>query len=177
MTSAAVGKSTLPPHDSGTKDREQVLRVVSVGFIAALVIAGVTGLLGVRTESAVGSGSGFEIEVTHASITRPGLATPFDVTVRSSDSSPLPARVTLRIDSAYLAMFDENGLHPEPVLSHQTDRWTWWTFEIPDGGDELSVSFDARLEPRVRWARSGSVAMVDGEAVLAAATLRTQVIP
>lgn len=177
MTSAAVGKSTLPSDDSGTNGREQALRVVSVGSIAALVIAGLSGLLGVRTVSAVGSGSGYEVEVTHASITRAGLATPFDVTVRTLDGSALPPRVTLRIDTEYLAMFDENGLDPEPSASHQSGGWTLWTFEIPEGDEQLIVSFDARLEPGVQWTRDGSVAVMDGDAELALARFRTQVIP
>lgn len=177
MTSAAVGKSTLPSNDRGINGREYVLRLVSVGFIAALVIAGVTGILGVRTASAIGSGSGYQIQVTHAVITRPGLATPFHVTVGTLDGSPLPARVTVRIDANYLEMFDENGLDPKPSASYQADSWTWWTFEIPSGRDHLEVSFDARLEPGVQWAREGSVAIVDGDDELAVAHLHTWVIP
>jgi hypothetical protein len=177
MTSAAAGNSTLPSIESGTTGWEHVLRMVSVGVIAALVIAGLTGLLGVRTASVIGSGNGYEIEVTYASITRPGLATPFEAAVRTLDGSDLPSRVIVRIDAPYLAMFDENGLDPEPSDSYRAGGWTWWTFEIPEGSDELVVSFDARLEPAVQWGQGGSAAIVDGETELAIANFRTLVIP
>jgi len=177
MASAAAGNSTLPSIESGTKGWEHVLRMVSIGFIAALVVAGLTGLLGVRTGSVVGSGNGYQIEVTYTSITRPGLATPFEAAVRTLDGTDLPTQVTLRLDAPYLAMFDENGLDPEPSASYRAGGWTWWTFEIPEGGDELVVSFDARLEPAVQWGHGGSAAIVDGEAELAIANFRTLVIP
>lgn len=35
---------------------------------------------------------GFTIEVTHASVTRPGLATPHDLRVTTEDGSPLIVR-------------------------------------------------------------------------------------
>lgn len=176
MTSAAESNSTLPSSDSGTNGWEQILHVVSVGFIAALVIAGLTGVLGVRTSSAIASGDGLEIEVTHAAVTRPGLATPFDVVVRSVDGSPLPEQLTTRIDAGYLSMFDENGLDPSPSASFQSERWIWWTFDVPSGQTEFQLSFDARLEPGVQWGRRGSVALVDGNREVVAA-FRTWVIP
>ncbi len=130
-----------------------------MGFLGVVLVAGGLGLLGVRSASAVASLNGYTLEVTHAAMTRPGLASPFEVRIATGDGSQLPPTVTIRIESAYLAMFDENGLHPDPVSSFRNQRWTWWTFEVPDGAQEISVSLDARLEPGVQSGRSSMVAL------------------
>lgn len=153
------------------------MRVVSVALISALAIVTATGLLGVRTASAERSEGSYQLTVHHAAATRPGLATPFDITVSTRDDSPLPGEITIRLDSAYMAVFDENGLDPTPVTSYQTGEWLWWTFENPDGREEIQVSFDARLEPGVQWGRTGSVAVFTGDERLVEVVFRTWVIP
>lgn len=177
MNSDADQGSTLPSVDYDEDGREHTLRLVSVGFISALVIATAVGMFGVRTASGTESAGGFQVEVAHAAVTRPGLATPFDVTVRTTDGSPLPSRLTIRVDSGYLAMFDENGLDPTPSSSYQTPQWTWWTFDNPDDREELKLSFDARLEPGVQWGRTGSVTVLGGDDELVSVAFRTWVIP
>jgi hypothetical protein len=146
---------------------ERGLRFASVGLTSALVVAALLGLLGVRTDFVSATGHGYAVSVEHAIVTRAGLATPFSVEVATEDGSALPARITTRIDSWYLAMFDENGLEPEPAESFQTDEWTWWTFEVPEGSTSFQLTFDVRLEPSVQWGRDGTAALeIDGVEVL-----------
>lgn len=169
--------STAPPDRSGTDGWERTLRVLSVAFVSGLVVLGLVGILGVRTGTARNSANGYTISVTHASVTRAGLATPFSVAVASDDGSPLPAEITTRIDAGYLEMFDENGLDPTPTSSYQTREWTWWTFEVPEGHRDFEVSFDARLEPAVQWGRAGSATLeLAGDRVVTA-EFTTRVIP
>lgn len=159
--------STRPLDQSGSPHWDRVLWYVSMAVVAVFVLGGATGLLGVRTATASETANGLTLEVEHAVVTRPGLATPLDLTVATTDGSPLPGEVTTRLASSYLAMFDENGLDPQPVSSFQSDRWTWWTFEVPDGEDVLEVSLDARLEPSVQWGESSNAAVeIDGEEVV-----------
>ena len=161
--SGKVEMSTIPSEDSGTYGWESVVHFGSLAVILVLVVAGVLGFLGIRNSSATASGNGLSLTVDHASITRPGLATPFALVIESTDGSPLPPLLTTRVDSAYLAMFDENGLDPDPVSSFQSKVWTWWEFEVPEGASLLEVSFDARLEPAVQTGRSATAAVeVDG---------------
>lgn len=168
MAAGSANLSTIPADSSGTDGWEAVFRAVSVTLVAGLVLLALTGFLGVRTATASNSANGYTISVTHASITRPGLATPFSISIAAADGTPLPAQVTMRIDSEYLEMFDENGLDPTPVSSFSTAQWTWWTFDVPGGQHELNVSFDARLEPAVQWGRAGSaVAEIDGDEMVA----------
>ena len=154
--------STIPT-ENGIDRWETGLRAASVGLVGVLVLLTFLGLFGVRSAVATGSGNGLTITVTHASVTRAGLATPFDVEVSSEDGSPLPRTVTVRVDADYLAMFDENGLEPEPSASFNDPDWTWWTFDIPPGASAFEVTFDARLEPAVQFGQRATAAIeVDG---------------
>lgn len=143
------------------------MRLFAVGALVLIVAGAALGLLGVRTVTKTVSSNGFTIEVRHAAVSRAGLATPFDVAVRTDDGSPLPAEVRLRVSSPYLAMLDDNGMEPLPVTSFNDGRWTWWTFEIPEGERALTVSLDARMEPAVQWGRDGAVAVdIEGREVV-----------
>jgi hypothetical protein len=159
---AKSDSSTIPSLDSGMDRWEISMRVVSLILIGGLVLAGATGLLGVRTAEATGTGGGYTLTVWYAETSRPGLATPFSLEVRS-DTGDLPAEVTLRVSSSYLALFDDNGMEPDPVESYNTPEWTWWTFEIPPASDVLRVDLDARLEPAVQSAETATAAVeIDG---------------
>jgi len=177
MTRSGESISTRPSEELGTNGWDKGLRIFSICFLNALVIAGLLGFLGVRSTTAVASGNGFALEVTHASVTRPGLATPLDLKVSTDDGSPLPAKVTTRIGSSYLAIFDENGLDPQPVSSFQSEEWTWWTFEVPNGATILEVSFDARLEPAVQWGQGSTAAVEVGDEEVVAVDFETRVLP
>lgn len=85
--------------------------------------------------------------------------------------------MTTRIESSYLAMFDENGLDPEPVSSFQSAQWTLWTFEVPDGAQILEVTLDARLEPAVQWGRDSTVTVEVGGEEMVTVGFRTWVMP
>jgi len=178
MANSGRGESsTIPSEDSGTYRWERAVRYGSLAMIVALVLAALLGFLGVRTSSATSSGSGLSLTVDHSSVTRAGLATPFALVIESVDGSPLPPLLTTRVDSAYLAMFDENGLDPDPTSSFQSDEWTWWSFEVPEGSSVLEISFDARLEPAVQWGRSATAAVeVDGREAVAV-EFTTWVVP
>lgn len=156
--------------------REKRLNLVSFGLVLLVVLVAMLGLVGVRTSTASDISPDVELEVLHSSITRPGLATPFAVTIRSREGS-LPESVTVRVDSGYLDIFDEHGLTPSPARSHSNADWTWWTFQLPGGSEELTVTLDARLEPSVQWWRSGTVAVMVAEEVQAEVYVETWVLP
>ncbi len=177
MTSNEINSSTRPSEQSGSKRWDDAMRVISIGVVGILVLAGLLGLLGVRSATAEASANGYTVEVTHAAMTRPGLATPFEVGITRDDGASLPPMVTTRIESSYLAMFDENGLDPEPVSSFQSGQWTLWTFEVPDGAQILNVTLDARLEPAVQWGGDSTVTVeVDGEEMVTVG-FKTWVMP
>lgn len=169
--------SAIPPDDSGTNGYETALRVAAVCLITVIVVAGLVGLLGVRTSVATAVGDGISVSVGHASITRAGLATPLSILVESVDGSPLPGTLTTRVGADYMELFDENGIDPEPTSTFRNRQWTWWTFEVPDGAPELEISFDARLEPAVQWGRSSTAAVEVGGVEVASVDFSTWVLP
>lgn len=170
-----VATSTIPD-DPGPTAGDRRLRAVGLGVVLAVVLLSAAGMTGVRTTTASVSSSRFDLEVLHASIARPGLATPFSMTVRSREG-PLPETVTVRVDAGYLEMFDEHGLTPTPITTHNDPDWTWWTFEVPEGSEALTVSLDARLEPSVQWRRAATVALLTGGETAAEVDLETWVLP
>jgi hypothetical protein len=136
------------------------LRVVGITIVGLLLLVGALGFMGVRTSTVAATGAdGTRLEVTYASITRPGLATPWDVVVEHPGG--FDGQVVVRTTSGYLASFDENGLDPDPAESTADATDTIWTFDTPDG-DTLTVSFDARLEPGVQWRRQGTTTVEVG---------------
>jgi len=169
MVNSARGEtSTIPSEDSGTYSWEKGVRVGSLLVILGLVLAGLVGFLGVRTSHASASGGGISLSVEHATISRPGLATPFAMVIESTDGSALPSMVSTRVANEYLAMFDENGLDPDPASSFQSEEWTWWDFEVPEGSSVLEVTFDARVEPGVQWGQTATAAVeIEGQQAVA----------
>jgi hypothetical protein len=162
--------STIPdePTQPG-RAAERAIHIAAFSLVGLVMLLGAIGIFGVRTGVVAVTGGGYTLEVDRAAVTRPGLATPFRIDVRSEDGSNLPAKVTLEINSSYLASFDFNGLQPTPTETFSSGGSTWWTFDVPVGETHLSVDMDARLEPAVQWARAGRVALeIDDEQVVMA---------
>jgi hypothetical protein len=176
---AAAPTTSTVPSDSPRSSSigERIIHAAAFSAVGLVVLLGSVGLLGVRTGAVSVSGGGYTMEVTHAVVTRPGLATPFRIDVVAGEGTNLPDTVVLEVDADYLAAFDFNGLQPTPSASFSRGRATWWTFDVPPGQSGLRVEMDARLEPAVQWARRGAVRLVlDGDDV-ATAEFTTWVLP
>ena len=118
--------------------------MAALGIFLAL---GALGFYGVRTRTTTASGGGYELSVRYASVSRPGLATPWSFEVTRPGG--FPDGLTVAVTSSYFDAFDENGLGPAPVEESTDGELTIWRFG-PSAGDTLSVSFDARIEPGVQ---------------------------
>jgi hypothetical protein len=151
--------------------RRRILYATCSATLAAIMLLAVldavtsVAVYGVETERTRASSGGYELGVRYGSVTRPALATPFDIEVTRSGGFDGP--VTVAVSSDYLAMWDANGLDPEPAESTRDSRFTYWTFEPPADGDTLEVSFDARIEPAVQHGRKGTVAVLDASGAVA----------
>jgi hypothetical protein len=169
----ATRTSTLPPELDRPPGKRRSSVAAAVCF-AGIVAVALSGLLGVRTTTkSTRLADGTTIEVHHGWITRPGLATPWSVTVHRAGGFDGP--IVVRTTSSYFDMFDENGLDPDPESSTQDADELIWTFEPPTG-DTFSLSFDARIEPGAQWGRDATtVVEVDGAS--GAVSYRTWVMP
>jgi hypothetical protein len=148
-------------------------RVVG-GLFGLVVVVSALGLLGVRTATAsTVLEDGTRVEVHYGLITRPGLATPWSVTVHRPGGFDGP--VTIRTTRTYFDLFDENGLDPDPAASTQDAEHLIWEFDAPPG-DTLTVTFDARIEPGAQWGRDATTE-VDVGGATAEVSYHTWVLP
>ncbi|MCW2615368.1 MAG: hypothetical protein JWN08_2362 [Frankiales bacterium] len=173
-----VTTSTLPPvlEDARVR-RARDARRVGLVLLALFVLAGAAGLLGTRTVEAEGSGGGYDVTVTHPSVSRSGHAVKLEVQVRREAGFDPSEPVRLRFLSSYFDLFDENGFTPQPDAETSDDRFTYDDF-LPPRGDVLTVSVDTRVEPARNTGERGEVAVVDEQGrVLVAVPFRTWLAP
>ncbi|HEX6421013.1 MAG TPA: hypothetical protein VFZ77_21095 [Acidimicrobiales bacterium] len=128
--------------------------------LALFLLLGVAGVFGVRTATATGSGGGYEVRVTYARVTRPGLATALAVEVER-DGGAHAGPVGLAVSARYLDMLDLYRVSPAPTSETHTPDRVIWEFDPPPAGEALAVSVDARLEPGIQWGRDGEVLVLD----------------
>ena len=154
--------------------RARTVRRAFMSLVAAVVLLGLAGWLGVRSSTVTAAGGGYELTVTYAQIARPGLAAPWSLEVRRPGGFDGP--ITISTTSSYLDMFDENGFDPEPSTMTATAEQVIWEFEAPPG-DVLSVSLDARIEPGVHSAKLGETSILEDGEPVATARFKTWIAP
>ena len=172
--------STLPTGPSSLSTR-RIGYAVTTTLLSALMFAvvldtsGSVAILGVDGSTVDASSSGVDLTVTYAEVSRPALATPFDIEVHRAGGFDEPVRVA--VDQEYLRMWDENGLVPAPSAETVMGPWVVWEFDPPIG-DTLLVTYDARIEPAAQEGRSGRVAVLDGDdAAIVQVDFTTRVLP
>jgi hypothetical protein len=83
----------------GSQRRFRAMRRVGVGAIGVFVLLGLANLVGVRMGQASAEADGTSLAVTYASVTRPGLSTPWSLEIRHPGGFPGP--VTVATTSGY----------------------------------------------------------------------------
>jgi len=170
----------LVPESDRDLAKRRVLYAVTTTVLSVIMGLGVIDAFGwfdtygVDTATVRAEGGGYVLEVVYPSVSRPALASPFEITVTRPGGFDGP--VDVAITREYLKMWDENGLVPAPASETSAGEWVRWEFEPPDG-DQLVVFYDARIEPAAQSGQTGRVAVIDdGEAVVAV-EFRTEVRP
>lgn len=185
----AERRSNLDPERQVGVVRRRMVGGVVVS-LALLVGMGVVVLDGLGVVDAVGvdddtvtatAPDGTTLEVRYPSVSRPALASPFAITVHR-DGGFGDEPVTVTVDTAYLTMWDLNGVFPSPSEETADDRAVRWTFDPPPG-DTLVITYEARIEPAAQTAHAGHVAVLtDADATgagseLVAVDIRTRLRP
>jgi hypothetical protein len=177
-TASIDSTSTIPPEQARSSRTEAWLQRGSIGVVGLLIVLAIFGALGVSMSLASETARGYSLEIRHARVSRPGLATPFGIAVSTEANEGLPAKVTVRVTTDYLAVFDENGLDPSPSSAFADEVWTHWTFDVPSGEETLEIDFDARLEPAVQARRvEGTVVLEVGGDEVVTVDISTLVMP
>jgi hypothetical protein len=166
-----------PERQAARSRRARWGRIAFTTGLSVLVVLALLGFFGVRNGTVRAAGDDFELEVTYARISRPGLATVWSARVVATGSEPLPSELTLLTTRDYLDQFDENGFSPEPTETAQNDDVRSWTFEPPPGARELVVSFDARLEPGWRIGVEARTTLIVDDEPVVDVSYRTLIVP
>jgi hypothetical protein len=167
--------STYPVNPSARWDMfERALRSVSFLVVFGVVVLALFGFAGLATGSATTVGDEFSVRVEHATVSRPGLATPFFIEIESRYGT-LPDELTVELPRDYLGMFDENGLDPPPDSITSDGETEIWTFR-PGDVAVLSIDFDARLQPNMHYSRDAWV-IVESDDSAVRVDFRTRVMP
>lgn len=129
---------------------------------------------GVSSATVRDSADGYVLSVRYGQVSRPALATPFEIVVTSEDGFHSP--VVVAVDQRYLAMWDVNGIVPTPSSEVVDGDRVLWEFEPPEGST-LTVAYDGRIEPSRQTSQRGEVALLDGDTVVASVEFTTRVMP
>ncbi|MET0326003.1 MAG: hypothetical protein ABW219_12315 [Ilumatobacteraceae bacterium] len=178
-----MGLSTIDDLEPET-DRDLTQRKVLYGattvVLTLIMVLGVVDAFGwfdaygVDTATARAEGGGYTLEVSYPSVSRPALASPFEIVITGPDGFDGP--VTVAVTADYLKMWDENGLVPAPAAETMDGEWVLWEFDPPET-DALRVFYDARIEPAVQSGRTGRVAVIDDGERVVQVEFRTEVRP
>ncbi len=177
VPNAIDGLSTEPAAYSSAWDWfDRALRSFAFLAIFGVVAAALLGFGGLTTKSATESNDVLRVTVFYAATTRPGIATPFRITIESVSGDPLPAELTVEVPTDYLAIFDENGLDPTPDSTASDGVIERWTFK-PDGAPVWSIDYDARLQPNIHSGKDATVTVSSESTEPVSVSFHTRVFP
>lgn len=118
---------------------------------------------------------GYVLEVKYPDVTRPAIATPFEIFVEKADGFGGP--VDIAIDPQFLEMWDYQAFYPEPTGWRADPTRVVMTVE-PTDSTVLRVFFDARIQPAQQSGVDGWVAVLDGAGdVIVRVDFSTRVLP
>ena len=171
-----VPDSTLSGLETGRQERYGLWgRRFFLSLLLVVVLAGGTGLLGVRTAITSANRAGYTLGVTYASVARAGLDVPWQV--RISKPGGFGKEVTVAVTGDYFDIYETQGFTPEPSASVRDATTLYLTFDAPDG-DVFTVDYDAYIQPSSQVGRDATVSVVDAELQpLVSVTIDTRLLP
>ncbi len=157
--------------------RGRMFRRLGIAVMVVFLAAGAMGWLGQHKGTASATQGGYRIEVSYPKVTRGGLPANWVLRVERLDGQPLPSSFDIRSNAGYFAIFDENGLDPQPASVWSDGAFLTWTFEPEQSQTVLVVRFDARLQPNTRGWFDNTTSLVVDDTVEVSANYRTWAVP
>jgi hypothetical protein len=145
--------------------RARRYRRIGLAVLGLVVLAGLLNLLGVRHSVVSSAADGYRLTIEYASVTRPGLSTPWEVEVRHEGG--FDGSVTIATNATYFERFDFNQFYPEPASTASRGDVVLLTFEGIEG-DRLVVRFDGRESPTytLGLAEASTALEIDGREIV-----------
>jgi hypothetical protein len=155
--------------------RARMGRRVVITLVVLLVLAGMLRLFGVWSATQGASTAGWNLELKYARVTRPGLTTPWRLTIHHEGG--FLDKVDVEVDRSYIETFKIDQIHPDPSESTATPDSLLWTFDAPPG-DTLTISLIAHIDPSADWGRRrGSAAVIVDNQPVVGMNFTTFVMP
>jgi hypothetical protein len=137
----AEHRDTDPPQPPPFQRKIIVARVQAIGVsvLAAIVVAALLGLLGLRPGETQAASGGLEVMVSYPKILRYRTSLPLEVSVKNTGHAAL-SRVDVRFDRAYIEAFQDVRLTPDP--GDVSDRhYTVRLANVPPGESRKVVAW------------------------------------
>jgi hypothetical protein len=152
-----------PDRDPRTAWRRIGYAATTTLLTAMVVVAVVDNLTevdvwGVSSDRVVATGGGYELEVKHPTVSRPALASPFDIIVRSDDG--FEDTIDVAVSANFFEMWDFQNLYPSPSESTGEPDRVVMTFDTPDA-NEMRIFLDGRIQPAEQRGAEVWVAVLD----------------
>jgi hypothetical protein len=170
----AVPDSTVEDVLAGPPRGRRWAGRVFLTLLLVVVLAGGTGLLGVRTGSASAERGGYRLTVQYPFIARAGLDTTWRVTVRRDTT--LPAKITLAISGGYFNIFETQGFHPDPDTETRDASMLYLTFIAPRA-DTFVLDYDAYIQPSSQVGHAATLAVIVGGRQVVSTHFATHLAP
>src|SRR6478735_5826140 len=120
--------STLDGIRTTTRRPALWARRAVVTVLTVVVGVAALGFLGVHSTTSSASAEGYTVTVTYAWVARAGWDVPLRIQVQASE--PLVGkRITVTVDRVYLALFETQGLWPEPADESGDLGTVRWEFD------------------------------------------------
>ena len=154
--------------------RTPVLRRIVLAVLTLIVLAGVTGFLGVRTGTVTANGDGYAMQLEYAQIARAGLDVPFDVTLKHEGG--FDGDIVLAMTADYFDIFEHQGVSPEPDSESSEGPMVYMTFTAPQG-NEFRMGYDIYIQGSSQVGASGEVWLSVDDKPLLLVSFTTVLLP
>jgi hypothetical protein len=147
-----------------------------VTVLAAVVGVAALGWLGVHSATATAGADGYTVTVTYARVARAGWDVPLRIRIEAPE--PLAGKqITVTVGREYLALFETQGLWPEPADETGDLDTVRWEFDGPDEGSDLTIDYDAYIEPNAQVGTGTTIEVDIDEQTTVAVPIDTLLLP
>ncbi|WP_426563775.1 hypothetical protein ACPPVT_21070 [Angustibacter sp. McL0619] len=158
ITELSDGPETLPNARDLTASRGSLRwRRAALALLAVIVLAGATGLLGVRSTTTTASAHGYTASFTHAAVARAGWDVPWRLRIRHPGGFDGP--VTVAVTGRSFDIFETQRFWPEPSAETRGGEFVYLTFDPPPG-DTLLIDYDAYVQPSAQVGRRTTITVI-----------------
>lgn len=157
--------TTPPPVTTGGRRLHRVLRTATVVLLAALLGAGLAGVLGVRSATARVAGSGTAVTVVWPRTTRSGLPATIDVTAAARTREGLGSPLTVSVDAGYLELFEDVAVVPAAAAERAAGGAVVFDVEVEPGERAVSIRISGRLAASARGLHRARISVGDAPPV------------